>query len=489
MRPEYFLYPIIANSMNQIVTFRTGNAILDVILICIIMFCLYGFDAKSIKIYIKKLYQKYIFFRFAVNNKIILVNESDKVRTYKFRAIMHYVARNRNKTIYCIKEVNRCGWDDDDQRVELSSEYMVEQEIDFVLVDNIYGTIQVEEKNRSKQHTEKIELYDVNILTIYSDKYDLLYLQEWIEKRVDEYKQYIKHKSTDGQHLISVVQKKNNLAVEGIPWESTVTFANSYFHNKDNILDKIDFFLNNKQWYIDRGVPYNLGILLYGEPGCGKTRFIKQLMNHTKRHGIDIKLTDNFDFNSLKDIIYNEELDHNYIIPQDQRIIIFEDIDAMGDVVKERKNKKNKKIETNEINENVTDILNSDDDGKTNKKIVEKMIITAAKTNNNNNNNLSFLLNILDGLNECSGRIIIMTTNKIEHLDKALIRPGRIDIKIEFTKCALNDIIMMIKMFWKIDVDVNMMRTDIDMKYTSAEVINIFRTTYNFEDIKNEFMS
>ena len=54
--------------------------------------------------------------------------------------------------------------------------------------------------------------------------------------------------------------------------------------------------------------------------------------------------------------------------------------------------------------------------------------------NNLNNNNLSFFLNIIDGLNECSGRIIIMTTNKIDYLDKAIIRPGRIDIKINFKK-------------------------------------------------------
>lgn len=484
LTPEYLLYPIIANAMNQVVNFRTGYIVLDVFLIGMMMICLYGFDGNIIKKYIKILHRKYILARF-VNNKIILMNESGKARSYKFRAVMHYMARNRNKTIYSIKEVSQFGWDNEDQNVELSSEYMVDQDREFTLADNIYGTIYVEEKERARKHSERVESYDMNILTIYSDKYDLLYLQDWIDNRVDEYKQYIKHKSTDGQHLITVMQGKDDLEVEGVPWESTVTFANSYFHNKDNILEKIDFFLNNKQWYMDRGIPYNLGILLYGEPGCGKTRFIKQLMNHTKRHGIDIKLTDNFDFNELKDIIYNEEIDYNYIIPQDQRIIIFEDIDAMGDVVKERKDKKKKKDKDHEID--AIESLESEDEGTTmsNKKIMEKLMITTTKSNNNN---LSFLLNILDGLNECSGRIIIMTTNKIDHLDKALIRPGRIDIKIEFQRCSTYDIMMMIRMFWKMDINMDMMRNDIDMKYTSAEVINIFRTTYNFEDIKGEFL-
>ncbi|KAH0420078.1 mitochondrial chaperone bcs1 [Colletotrichum camelliae] len=45
---------------------------------------------------------------------------------------------------------------------------------------------------------------------------------------------------------------------------------------------------------------------------------------------------------------------------------------------------------------------------------------------------LSGLLNVLDGVASQEGRVLIMTTNHREHLDKALIRPGRIDKEIEF---------------------------------------------------------
>ncbi|KAK1654592.1 P-loop containing nucleoside triphosphate hydrolase protein, partial [Colletotrichum phormii] len=45
---------------------------------------------------------------------------------------------------------------------------------------------------------------------------------------------------------------------------------------------------------------------------------------------------------------------------------------------------------------------------------------------------LSGLLNVLDGVASQDGRVLIMTTNHIEHLDDALIRPGRVDKKIEF---------------------------------------------------------
>lgn len=37
------------------------------------------------------------------------------------------------------------------------------------------------------------------------------------------------------------------------------------------------------------------------------------------------------------------------------------------------------------------------------------------------------LLNVLDGVVDTPGRIVVMTTNYPEALDAALIRPGRID--------------------------------------------------------------
>ena len=45
----------------------------------------------------------------------------------------------------------------------------------------------------------------------------------------------------------------------------------------------------------------------------------------------------------------------------------------------------------------------------------------------------SGILNCLDGMCRMEGLIIFLTANDVTKLDSALIRPGRIDYKLEFT--------------------------------------------------------
>ena len=62
---------------------------------------------------------------------------------------------------------------------------------------------------------------------------------------------------------------------------------------------------------------------------------------------------------------------------------------------------------------------------------------------------LSFILNLLDGILETPGRILMVTTNHIEKLDKAFIRPGRIDINLEVSYCSLEMIVEMFDFFYE----------------------------------------
>ena len=61
---------------------------------------------------------------------------------------------------------------------------------------------------------------------------------------------------------------------------------------------------------------------------------------------------------------------------------------------------------------------------------------------------MSGILNILDGIHHTNGLITIMTTNFVDRLDKALIRPGRIDYRIKFNYAVKEQIEQMYNVFF-----------------------------------------
>ena len=96
-------------------------------------------------------------------------------------------------------------------------------------------------------------------------------------------------------------------------------------------------------------------------------------------------------------------------------IVLLEDIDAAGLT--------NKRVD------------NTPDEKSTEEKV--KADVDGASGENKNDStakgiSLSGLLNVIDGVASSEGRILIMTTNHLDRLDKALIRPGRVDMSIFF---------------------------------------------------------
>jgi chaperone BCS1 len=65
----------------------------------------------------------------------------------------------------------------------------------------------------------------------------------------------------------------------------------------------------------------------------------------------------------------------------------------------------------------------------------------------NDHLNLSGLLNVLDGVIDCPGRIVIMTTNHPEKLDPALVRPGRVNKKLLLSYMGATQIQQMIEYY------------------------------------------
>ncbi|CAF0924780.1 unnamed protein product [Brachionus calyciflorus] len=164
------------------------------------------------------------------------------------------------------------------------------------------------------------------------------------------------------------------------PFKSVVLDDGIAENMKNDILD----FLKSSKWYYERGIPYRRGYLLYGPPGCGKTSFITALAA-TIEHDIAIL---NLSDRGLTD----DRLNVLFARAPLNSIILLEDIDAA---------------------------FGSRDIVKNNPTAYQGFSPLT----------LSGLLNALDGVASSEGRIVIMTTNYVDRLDPALIRPGRVDVK------------------------------------------------------------
>lgn len=94
--------------------------------------------------------------------------------------------------------------------------------------------------------------------------------------------------------------------------------------------------------------------------------------------------------------------------------------------------------------------------------------------------NLSCILNTIDGVLEQSGRILIITSNHPNMIDEALLRPGRIDMKVHFTKCDENMAISIINNIF----NTNIKKIDMSREYSPAEIVNECFNVSNPNDLK-----
>lgn len=143
-----------------------------------------------------------------------------------------------------------------------------------------------------------------------------------------------------------------------------------------SVFADLDFFLDSKEWYKEKNIPYRRGYLFYGLPGTGKTSLIRYISTKYKLpiYIINRKTFENNDMMTITSQI------------QAPAVITIEDVDTL-----------------------FTDRRSA------------------------YNITLSEVLNAIDGISSQRGNIVIMTTNHIENLEPSLIRSGRADMKIKFT--------------------------------------------------------
>merc|ERR1719504_174403 len=157
------------------------------------------------------------------------------------------------------------------------------------------------------------------------------------------------------------------------------------------IKESVELPLTHPEYYEEMGIKPPKGVILYGPPGTGKTLLAKAVANQTSATFLRVvgsELIQKYlgDGPKLVRQMFKVAEEHA------PTIVFIDEIDAVGS-----KRYDSQSGGTREIQRTMLELLNQ-----------------------------------LDGFDERGDVKVIMATNKIESLDPALIRPGRIDRKIEF---------------------------------------------------------
>jgi len=155
--------------------------------------------------------------------------------------------------------------------------------------------------------------------------------------------------------------------------------------------EAVELPLTNPELYEDIGIKAPKGVILYGEPGTGKTLLAKAVANQTSATFLRVVGSELI----KKYLGEGPKLVREIFRIADElapTIIFIDEVDAIG----------------------------------------SKRYVSTSGGEKEIQRTMLELLNQLDGFDSRSDVKVIMATNRIESLDPALIRPGRIDRKIKF---------------------------------------------------------
>lgn len=396
-------------------------------------------------------------------------------------------------------------------------QYMINTEDPIEVAPGIYFEL----LDKHAQADPKTGLMQKITYRLYSDDNGIRELKDYVRKCRQEYEATRNNKLGNEVFFFDQITTKDSaksaaLSFDKKKFETNRTFDNVFFEEKSVVEKRVRHFMgkaganSGPAWYAKRGIPYTLGFMFHGPPGCGKSSTIKAIANITGRHVINVRLSDIHTNTQLKNLFYNPVLQvlnpetaqlEKFTVPTHQRFYVIEDIDCMTDLIRRRDvpesdvedeprrkapPKKSKKepakestkepeIDSDEELERWRDDALAGERADMRKEVDEEFEADRITKDS--------MFNILDGTLEIPDRMIAITTNFPDVIDEALIRPGRIDMIVHFKKATRQVMLAQFEAFYEQRFDLADFEKVRDYRVSQAQVNQVMFK--NFDLPKN----
>jgi hypothetical protein len=559
---------------------KTGNYYIDVVIILLFLFLLHHSDVyKYLNDIINLIYsmnrettkQMVMHLQKGNMHRIMYQGNQYVVGYHSINIVIHYpdpmihildyytdkIDKIQKKSEKELSVINLRYVEVIDKNNNASKIYTPRTNLPIEIENGIYLSIEKIYLHRDKKNSEAQDFKKINFTIMMSRDKCVDELYNFIEKCEKTYNKKIEDRMTDKIFIYEFLQSENtrssssdddwndgrrdqklsNILCSEYQLNTTKDLKkNCFFTDVDKIIKRIEFFINNKPWYESRGIPYQLGFLFYGPPGCGKTSTIKAIARELDRHIVNVNDIDKIKkVSDIKNIFYGDYINGRHI-PTHKRLYVIDEFDKILDTISEKPVISNAAAAMNAMSANLLNgimgmgmgmsgeagsgviVVDSDtsscengngdgvggnENGK--RKATKKDDDGPAKGKQNGPAsslmkqksviNDADILTIMDGLVETSGRIIICTANDPSKISEPFKRPGRLDEHIEFTKCTRSMIVQLLELFYCTTLSeeqaakINNTENDIQFKYSPAEINKFcFNNLTNVDDVINEIM-